>query len=367
MRRGAVVVVVALAALAAAVGVAVTRNADAPESEVAATADEGTPSGGSAVSDEHGEARALLRRTAMDGTRVSAVQVRSPGAWAPHPDGGGGRWIPPPECRPSGELEIGLSGQRHVALAGAPEYEAVPDGAMLAGFGVAGHPSVTPFLFGAVRVTDDVRSVRLVLDDAVVDEAEPEQGWAIVATELPRRASEGDVRPPDAAHVEVVTADGVERLEPGEAERAIAVACSPPPPSLPAGVGAADDDRAAAIAAVYQDAFGKAEGDPPDDLGEHVQDADAIDDDLRRRIRELGEGYGDVEVEVGEVGIVDDDSAVVVFQLPGLLGWKIGDAELVGGRWLVGAQTFCHMIGISSIPCPPSMWDESRGSSRYAS
>ena len=325
----------------------------------------GTSSGESEGETDAGypEVRALLERTGRDGTRIAVVSLRWHDTAAE--ENGSGEWVPPPPCRPIGDLEIGLAGEQQTAMGYAPEFPRDDDRSVMVGAGLVGHPTLGPFYFAAVRTAADVQSARLLIGDDAVDITEPEDGWAFLAVQLEPRSGEGDVAPPKDVAVEVTTDDGSQRVPKGD--RSQDAECQPPPPSLPSHAQPASDADAEAVTAAYTTTFAPQESDAPKDLRRLVSGGDALDDELLERTRELGENYADSDIraEVHKVGIVDADSAVVVFRLRGALGWMLGDAELVDGRWLVSGQTFCHLINVSDLQCPATMWDDSTGPSAH--
>jgi hypothetical protein len=370
-RRRRIFGVAAAGAVVALLAVVLTwDDADDPATKVAASDDApsesaGTSSGSGEWQAEAGYAdvRALVQRTARDGTRIAVVSLR----WSEAVREGQvppGEWAPPAECRPIGDLEIGLTGERQTSMGYSPEFPH-PDGeSAISGSGLAGHPTLGPFFYAAVRTSTDVRSARLRIDDVVVDAAEPKDGWVFLAVQLEPRSAEDDMTPPKGVAVEVVTDDGTRQLAPED--RSQDAECQPPPPSLPASARQATTAEAEAVSAAYSNTFDRRDGDPPRDIRRLVIGGRAIDDELLEKIRELGENYSDIRAEVEKVGIVDDDSAVVVFRLRNVLGWMLGDAELVDGQWLVSGQTFCHLIGMSGLRCPASMWDDSAGPTTHA-
>lgn len=369
MRKGwprwvsAAVVVVAMVGLT----VLVTSGGDEKLHQVAVRTGSGTPDvGGSAVTVGASEVAALAHRTAKDGTRVTAVEIRWGQAAAYGDDSG--EWVPPPQCQPVGDLEIGLTGDVYTAMAYASAYDRGRDISRLRGFGMAGHATLGPFVYAAVQTSPDARSARLLVDGDVVDVADPEDGWAFLAAQLPAQEAEDGLALPEDATVEVVTADGTHQLAPDEMQFVPGPECEPPPPALPDDTQPADEAVADAVADAFRAVFAQRDAEVPKDFRALVADGDQLDDELLAEIDELGKNYSDtsgVVVDVHDVRLVDEHTAVVVFRIRNLLGWTIGDASLVDGRWLVSGQTFCNLIAISSLHCPPTMWDESGGASLH--
>jgi hypothetical protein len=322
---------------------------------------------GSEGDGEHPDARAVLQRTTDDGTRVTVVKLVWPAQGDPYGDAGAG-WVPPPQCRPTGDLEIGLGGTKQTAMGWASAFADVPNGAVVRGGGVTGHPALGPILFAAVQVGDDVDRVRLVLAGDVVDGTAPTNGWAVVAVELPRRDRPDDLTIPDG-HLEIVGA-GATRELPVTPEEMDRPECQPPPPTIPSDARPAGDGDASAVEEIQQ-AFRAvfSGGNGPEEWPVLVSNGDQLDDELIERIRKLGENYKetDIQLEFRETGFVDDATALIVFRLRNLVDWKVGQADLVDGHWLVSSQTFCHMIAMSSITCPETIWDGSRGANGFTS
>jgi len=369
LRRWAAPGAVVLAVVAALTGVAWWPQSSEPDAKVLAQAD--STGGGSWTSDVdagHPDVRAVLQRTAADGTRVTVVKVVWPVQDETAHEETGGGWVPPRQCHPTGDVEIGLGGTRQTALGWAAEFADTPDSAVVRGGGLTGHPTLGAFLFAAVQVSDDIDRVRLVVADDIVDETAPENGWAVVALELPRRERPDDMTLPKG-HVEIVGGGGTRQLPmtPDAMERP---ECQPPPPGLPPDARPAGDGDAAAveeIQQVFRDVFSGGNG--PSEWPVLVSNGKQFDDELIERIRKLGEGYRetDIQLDFRDTGFVDDSTALVVFRLRNLVDWKVGQADYVDGHWLVSSQTFCHMIAMSSITCPETIWDASAGPNRFMS
>lgn len=94
-----------------------------------------------------------------------------------------------------------------------------------------------------------------------------------------------------------------------------------------------------------------------------AQRCDAIEDgaNLHRTMKELQERYApsqDVEVAVDSVRFVGDDEAEVRFTilLPqfGRGGMqRVGYAVRVDGAWKVARHTWCELVGMVGVHCPP--------------
>ena len=318
--------------------------------------------------------RALLARNAADGTLVRAVEVQ----WdttatdgAPEP-----AWVPPRECQSVGNLEISLTSDAYGAMGWSDVFAGRSEPAEIWGAGWTGHQALGAFLFAAVRTSGEVAAVRLLHDGTVVDEAEPADGWAIVAAQLPPTASTGigpDGVPDVDADVQVVSTDGTVGPRRPAFELDVPYErpeCQPPPPGLPDDVRPAtdaDQEAVKEIAAAYAGAFNRQE-DGRVDPRPHLQHADRIDDafldGLREQVSDLG--ITAITVKITETGFIDETTALVVFQLDGApIGWLYGEAVEVDGAWKVSAQTWCSLIGRAGATCPASMWNPDQGAARY--
>jgi hypothetical protein len=298
-------------------------------------------------------ARPVLARTAADGTLVRVLEARWPQEHVP-PDS----WVPPPQCLTVGSLEIGLVSDDAVATGGSNILGEPPERFAVWGSGWTGYPTLGPFLYGAVRVTEGVGSVRLVRDGTVLDEAAPAGGWAVVAARAePVRTGEPRF---DGTLVEVLGDDGhvlaampLGATELSEPRRE----CEAPPPPLPAAARPTGTDDAAAVAAIrvaYRGVF-----EPGADVRAHLTGGDRLDDALLAQVRQgaADMGIDGVTVEFHELGFVGDDRAVVTFRLDGApLGWMHGGAVLVDGMWKVDAQTWCSLIAGLGPTCPEDVW-----------
>lgn len=310
------------------------------------------------------EVTPVAARTTASGLVIRAIEV----GWSHTPDEFAPGWVPPPVCRPAGNLEIGLVAEQYVGMGWAQLFEGVPGAFAVWGSGATGHTSLGPLLFAAVRTTDAVRAVRLLQDGAVVDEVLPENGWAIVAAQGPATSSPASPVPA-GAEVEIEGDGGVlERRPLGQVDLPYDLPeCQPPPPSLPPEVrpaGEADAESVAGIEAAYRGVFEP----PPDDLREHLAGSDQIDDGLLGRVAEQAASYGvqELTVQFHDIGFLDDGTAVVVFDLLGApLSAMYGEAVRVDGTWKVSAQTWCSLISLMGVSCPSGLWDPNQGTSRF--
>ena len=312
------------------------------------------------------EARPLLARTAADGTGIRVVE-----AWWPREEFPADSWIPPAQCMSIGNLEIGLVADDVVAMGWSDLLGAPPEDFAVWGSGWGGHPQLGPFLYGAVRVVSGVGSVRLVRDGEVLDEVEPNAGWAIVAARVePYDGGPGEVRFTDTV-IEVLDGDGnVVRATPlGETDQSRPrPECTPPPAPLPPSARPAGPDDASAVDAIsgaYRAVFESEQV----ELRANLTGGEQLDDALLAAVREGAENIGvtPITVKFHEVGFVDEDTAVVVFNLEGApLGWIHGDAVRVDGAWKVDSQTWCSLVSGLGVSCPPDLWDMNVGRSRYS-
>lgn len=317
----------------------------------------------------------LIARTAADGTQVRAVELRWDTTGAPEvPEPA---WEPPDECVSVAGLEIALLTDTYGAMGWSEVFTDLRAPVEVWGSGWTGHHTLGSVVFAVVRTTDDAVAVRLLHEGRRVDEMAPEDGWAIVAAQLPATTvppltPEG--APDVDAEIEVVGADGsvVLRRSAFEIDSPFELPeCQPPPPGLPADVRPAGEADAAAVDAIgvaYAGVFGRPR-DETVDPRPFLQDGDRLDDAFLEGLRESVGDFAiqEITVNIIETGFIDDATAVVVFELQGApIGWQYGEAVEVDGEWKVSSQTFCSLVGMVGAVCPEGMVDPNRGPSRYA-
>ena len=71
----------------------------------------------------------------------------------------------------------------------------------------------------------------------------------------------------------------------------------------------------------------------------------------------VGDG-SDVVISADEIHFLDPTRAVVLFSIAMghrlLLGGQRGEAVLLDGTWKMARSTFCHLMGLAGVSCPPT-------------
>ena len=280
----------------------------------------------------------LLARTADDGTLLRVLRRSWTDGYVPAE----GEWSPPPACRSTEGLDIGLVTDDFVTSGYAEVFGGpAPSAAEVLGSGTVGYGAIGEVSYAAVRSGDEGLLVSLEHGGTVVDSVEVHDGWAIVAAQVPSEGTEvvvGDERRPIGA------IDS--RWDDPE--------CQPPPPALPDDVHAASADELAAIQAALDGVFARdADGDPTDPR-RNLTDAARLSDEWLGDMRAAVASYTEtgVEVEIAEAGVRDDGTGAAVYRLVGPpVGWNVAELAIVDGTWKVETQSWCDIVGLV-FSCP---------------
>ncbi len=78
----------------------------------------------------------------------------------------------------------------------------------------------------------------------------------------------------------------------------------------------------------------------------------------RERRRDIAPERADVQITVAEIAFVDATHAAVWFSISVdgrtlLAEEHRGDAVIVAGAWKMARSTFCQLMGMAGVPCPP--------------
>jgi hypothetical protein len=311
---------------------------------------------------------AVVARQADDGTQIRVVQSTWPVTTGDHADPG---WMPPAACVSIGSLEIGLVSDAYVAMGWGELFQSSEQVAVVSGSGWTGYPRLGAFLYAAVQATGEVREVHLDYQGRTLDRVTPTDGWAVVAAQLPAVTTPLTEEFNPVGQIVIIGEGGAElsRRTTGQTDTPYErPECQPPPPGLPEGVEPITDPEVRqAIETAFRGAFERVEGEVLEGRA-FIQQGDRLDeeflDDLSDRTADLG--ITDIHLVVKEIGVVDDRTALVLFELDGTpIGWQYGEAVLVEGSWLVSSQTWCSLVEQAGVTCPTGMRDPERGASRY--